>query len=156
MLEARGLKSRVCIDGLSRLRGISLEVCPCGFVFGLGFFHAQVIQSLVNSCLKPPAAFGGHLPDHLGRCFSLLGLLPEECGQLLYLKAVLFSVDNPQFVLHVLAYGAMLHKDATKYVIYSEQFLFQDASNVVSLGLNDVSTPHSDNLPLSEVTEEVL
>ena len=50
----------------------------------------------------------------------------------------------------------MLHEDAAEYVIDSEKFLFQDASDVVPLGLNDVSTPHTDNLPLSEVTEEVL
>ena len=50
----------------------------------------------------------------------------------------------------------MLHEDSSENVINSKEFFFQDASDVVPLSLNDVSTPHSDNLPLSEVTEEVL
>lgn len=80
----------------------------------------------------------------------------EELAELLDLNTILFHVDDSVFVLHVLAVFAMALQNVSKDDVDAEQFFFKHFLDLFSLRLHNVSSPHSNDLPLAEVPEEVL
>lgn len=74
---------------------------------------------------------------------------------MLDLNPTLLHVDHPQVVLHVFAGLAMAHQDFTEDGVDAKELFHELVPHALPVLLHDVPPPHPDDLPLSEVPEEV-
>ena len=154
MFEAKSFQGRVSIDDLFGLLGLALELCLVRVLL-IVLLLAQVVQGPIDAPFEAGATLVRLCLDDLSHLVPLFYLSVQEAVQVLNLDPTLLHVDYPKVVLHVLARFAMAHEDFTEDRVDAEELFFKLAAHIPTVFLNDVPSPHADNFPLLEVSEEV-
>ena len=154
-----------CLIGVHNLLWL-VQVTPQMVLFGgwlvrcLTLLLSEVFEYLLNTIGKALLDSSGVLLYLVGDFLTSSLLSGKEAIQFEYaiigFQCVLPHVYNSQLSDHFDALGSMSLEDILENLVSLEELFFKCFLDLISFVLEDVSSPHPDDLPLLEILEEVL